>query len=202
MWERWNQTTHIFEKSDNDGASWVSLPLDAAILNEGLVATARLGSGTANSASVLHGDQVWRSTQLPVGSLYWNANVSTNPATLLGYGTWTAYGPGRCVVCLDSGQTEFDTLNETGGAKTHTLTTAELAVHTHVQDAHAHALYTYSTGGVTVVSVQNSGRDATQESVTLGGVQSATAVNQNAGSGSAHNNLQPYIVAYCWQRTA
>ena len=62
----------------------------------------------------------------PVGSIYINASVATNPATLLGFGTWAAFGAGRVMVGLDAGQTEFDTAEETGGAKTHTLTTGEL----------------------------------------------------------------------------
>lgn len=45
---------------------------------------------------------------------------------------------GRVAVGRDSAQTEFDTLGETGGAKTHTLTTAEMPSHTHIQDAHNH----------------------------------------------------------------
>jgi hypothetical protein len=73
----------------------------------------------------------------PVGSIY-VATVSTNPATLLGFGTWSAFGTGRTLVGIDAGQTEFDTVEETGGEKTHVLTIAELASHTHVQNSHNH----------------------------------------------------------------
>jgi hypothetical protein len=66
----------------------------------------------------------------PVGSIYFNAAVATNPATLLGFGTWAAYGGGRVMVGVHSSGT-FDGLNETGGAETHTLTTAEMPAHTH-----------------------------------------------------------------------
>lgn len=73
----------------------------------------------------------------PIGSVY-IAVVSTNPATLLGFGTWEAFAAGRVLVGLDSQQTEFDAAEETGGAKTHTLTSAEMPSHTHTQDAHTH----------------------------------------------------------------
>lgn len=45
---------------------------------------------------------------------------------------------GRVVAGLDSSQTEFDTLGETGGAKTHTLLVSEMPSHTHIQDSHNH----------------------------------------------------------------
>lgn len=45
---------------------------------------------------------------------------------------------GRVPVGLDSGQTEFDAMGETGGAKTHTLTSTEMPSHTHTQNAHTH----------------------------------------------------------------
>jgi hypothetical protein len=53
----------------------------------------------------------------PVGSVYIGV-LATNPATLLGFGTWSAFGAGRVLVGLDSGDTDFDTVEEVGGAKT------------------------------------------------------------------------------------
>ena len=72
-------------------------------------------------------------TIYPVGSIYINAGVATNPGTLLGFGTWTAFGTGRTIVGVDSSDTDFDTVRETGGSKTdsHTLTIAEIPAHTH-----------------------------------------------------------------------
>ena len=61
----------------------------------------------------------------PVGSVF-IAVVSTNPATLLGYGTWASIGAGRVLVGLDSGDADFDVVEETGGAKTATIAQANL----------------------------------------------------------------------------
>jgi ABC-type Co2+ transport system permease subunit len=52
----------------------------------------------------------------PVGSIYTNATNSTNPGTLLGFGTWTAFGAGRVMVGYDSSNALFDTAEETGGS--------------------------------------------------------------------------------------
>lgn len=42
MWLRWNQSTNIFEKSTDDGATWSGILLDAIILTQGVLATARI----------------------------------------------------------------------------------------------------------------------------------------------------------------
>ena len=135
---------------------------------------------------------------MPVGFVV-TLGVSTNPATLYGFGPWAAIA-GRVIVGLDSGQTEFDTLNETGGAKTHALTEAELATHTHVQNAHTHVQTKSGSGGGTTDFSVEATRNTTY-TASASTTQSTTATNQNTGSGTAHNNLQPYIVKYVWQRT-
>ncbi len=117
----------------------------------------------------------------PVGSVL-TFGVSTNPATLLGVGTWTAIA-GKVIVGIDAGQTEFVTLDETGGAKTHTLTVPEIP-------SHSHSYYNPDNTG---------GGDPSP-----GGSGSANKllVTSASGGDGAHNNLQPYIVKYVWQRTA
>lgn len=47
MWQRWNSTSKIFEKSSNDGASWTALGLDAAIITQGTFSDALLSSNVA-----------------------------------------------------------------------------------------------------------------------------------------------------------
>lgn len=122
-----------------------------------------------------------------VGDLYLTTR-SGNPATLLGYGTWAAFGAGRVIVGHDAGQTEFDTVEKTGGAKTHTLTTAEMPSHTHVENSNS-----ATTGGLRGWAA---GDTSTNTSTATDYSTAAT------GGGAAHNNLQPYIVAFVWKRTA
>ena len=70
----------------------------------------------------LTADDVWQKIY-PVGSIYISA-VSTSPATLFG-GTWVEFGKGRTLVGVDTSDTSFNTVEKTGGEKTHTLTSAE-----------------------------------------------------------------------------
>ncbi len=123
----------------------------------------------------------------PVGSIYINASVSTNPATLFGFGTWSAFGAGRTLVGIDSGDTDFDTVEETGGAKTSLLTREHLP---------------YS---VTDEFQNNSGSakiGAVFGSIANGSYGISSAAYSGLPANQPHTNLQPYIVVYFWKRTA
>lgn len=120
---------------------------------------------------------------LPVGAIY-TTTVSTNPSTILGYGTWTAFGAGRTLVGVDTGQTEFDTVEETGGSKTHTLSITEIPAHDHTVNL--------GNTGFGTASLTSSG---TNTNFQTGGIGST-------GGGGSHNNLQPYITVYYFKRTA
>lgn len=188
----------------------------------------------------------------PVGSIYMSVNA-TNPSVLFG-GTWVAWGSGRVPVGVNASETEFATVEKTGGEKKHTLTVAELASHTHTftgssvntgnQSAnHTHSIpalsgtatggnhrhiaifnpvgsgdsfqvdnakrfsnqsgfaYTGYDGGHThsvTTNVSNTGNNSVNHTHTV----TAKGSNSKTGSGTAHNNLQPYITCYMWKRTA
>lgn len=163
------------------------------------------------------GDAGTAATTWPVGSVFL-AVVPTSPAALLGFGTWQQIAGGRMLVGQTSGDTDFDVAEETGGAKTHTLTIPEIPAHTHVQNPHTHIQDPHShseqlQGGTTganagthvMGSAATGGSLRTAGQSTVAAIptnQNATAVNQNAGGGLAHNNMPPYLVVYMWKRTA
>ena len=145
------------------------------------------------------------STLYPVGSVYLNASDSTNPGTLFGFGTWVAFGAGRVPVGIDSGDTDFDTAEETGGAKTHALTEAEMPKHYH-QMRGPNSISAPQNGGVGSGGIYGGGTpdDGAYGYGTwsTGGDASSGSLSTGTGSGDAHNNMPPYIVVYMWKRTA
>lgn len=135
----------------------------------------------------------------PVGSIYINATNATNPGTLLGFGTWAAFGAGRVPVGFDASNVLFDTAEETGGSAD-----AVLVGHTHTatvtDPGHFHGVARgYGASG--------SGGDALLSGTS--GVNSSTATTgisvSNSVTGTstgANDNYQPYITVYMWKRTA
>ena len=161
------------------------------------------GTDGADGAQGIQGLPGDVSAAWPIGAVFISV-VSTSPATLLGFGTWAAFAAGRVLVGRDAGDADFDTAEETGGAKTHILTVAEMPAHTHIQNAHTHNFLPRSSTSGSVSSIVTGTLDT---SSTISGsnqphIQVATATNQNAGGGGAHNNIQPYVVVYFWKRMA
>jgi len=122
----------------------------------------------------------------PVGSIYTNMAVATNPATLLGVGTWVAYAEGRVLVGKQSSGT-FDALDESLGVETVTLSVAQIPSHAHLTGIRTNA----NTG--TLTSANN------QQGHPQGGSEIST---NSIGGGTAHTNLQPSVTVHMWKRTA
>jgi hypothetical protein len=140
----------------------------------------------------------------PVGSIYTNATSSTNPATSLGFGTWTAFGAGRVMVGFNSGNALFDTAEETGGsADAITVSHTHTATSTVTDPGHLHTYQQDTTGGA--FSGQDTAglfsRNTVNTSTATTGITVATT-NASTGSSGTNANYQPYITVYMWKRTA
>ena len=137
----------------------------------------------------------------PVGTLYWSSN-STNPATLFGIGTWTQIKD-KFIYAAGS-----KAVNTAGGAETHTLTINEMPSHNHTANnagAHTHTLSVDVKGNPD--GWADYGRNywnnnwASMNPSTSSAGDHTHSINSAGGSG-AHNNMPPYIVKYCWERTS
>ena len=157
----------------------------------------------------------------PVGSIYWSSN-DTDPAILFG-GTWVRIKDKFLWAMGDS-----DTLNSTGGEKTHTLTIDEMPSHNHIFRGikntvnvsggnHRHGFPNdnlrpltrygeerwtgdgnYKAGSI--YETEYSGNlSMSGEFTPNGNIDNTGGIN---GITQPHNNMPPYIVKYCWERIA
>lgn len=139
----------------------------------------------------------------PVGSIYINATDSTNPGTLLGFGTWSAFGAGRVLVGFNASNTLFDTAEETGGsADAIVVSHTHTATSTVTDPGHTHSPGSISTDNINAGtsnggSVQSPGPIPSATT----GISVATTV-ASSGSSGTNANYQPYITVYMWKRTA
>lgn len=126
------------------------------------------------------GNKIVTTPYYRVGDLFLTT-IATNPSNYLG-GKWELFGPGRCLVCVDTSQTEFNSVKKTGGSK--------------YLQKHKHGLR------VTLNMTQTAGNE---RALVVGG-GNAWSINDtyqmtNVGDGTS-GNLQPYITCYVWIRTA
>lgn len=181
-------------KADSATTISTTLPINKGGTGATDAATARANLGISGGVSALD--------IYPVGSLYWSKK-STNPGTLFG-GTWTQITD---KFILAAGSTY--TVGSTGGAATVTLTTNQIPSHTHSGSANSTGAHTHT--GVPSGSYYNSrgsdedyayAKSNTSGSTGSGGAHSHTVTINATGGGQAHNNMPPYVVYYCWERTA
>ena len=130
----------------------------------------------------------------PVGSIYeWSSSgisgapdLSTVEKVKAHFGgAWEEYGKGRVLVCVDSGQSEFDSVGKTGGETKHALTGEENGQHAHEYAVDTNTTYS-GQPGYDFFKVADSGK----------------AYTKNSGAGQPHNNLQPYITVFRYRRVA
>ena len=129
----------------------------------------------------------------PIGTSYITNNPSFNPNTAWG-GTWVKDCEGQTIVGQKANDSDFGTLDDVVGEKTHTLTTNEMPSHSH---------------GIVVKATWNGAGNTSSEyyNVSTG---SGTDWNNrnwvnyanNEGGGQAHNNIQPSKIKIIWTRTA
>ena len=193
-----NIATAIATKADLASPTFTGTPT----LPTGTIATTQSNGNSSTAIATTAFVQAAIALLYPVGSIYTNASVSTNPATLLGFGTWTAFGAGRVMVGFDSGNALFDTAEETGGsADTITVSHTHTATSTVTDPSHVH---TYS-----VVQTSGGPSGGTSSYTTTASVNTGSAVtgitvattNASTGLSGTNANYQPYITVYMWKRT-
>lgn len=122
----------------------------------------------------------------PVGSIYWSTNI-TSPETLFG-GTWEQIKDTFILAAGDS-----YSAGSTGGEANHTLTIDELPSHRHY----------LKYGNVYIGYLNSNAAQSNNQALYKYNVSREDALyGEDVGGGKAHNNMPPYLVAYCWKRTA
>ena len=168
--------------------------------------------------SVAFSSVLWLANLIfPVGSIRMTVSAADESAFL--GGTWIRWGTGRVPVGVNASDTNFSTVEKTGGASTQALSVVEMPSHNHsfsgsvtvnANGSHAHQAssgsYKVGSGsGSTYYYMTNGGSSSGQTTGSGGSHDHTGSVSGsvgNNGSGAAHNNLQPYITCYFWKRTA
>ena len=117
------------------------------------------------------GQTISRSTYADLFNVIGTIYGAGNGSTTFNIPNWC----GKTPVGLDTTQTEFNTLGKIGGEKTHTLTVAELAKHSHMVQSDY-----YNNSGNSKVIANAWGVAENEHSTTT------------TGENQPHNNLQPY----------
>lgn len=204
-----NIATAVATKADLTSPTFTGTPT----LPTGTIGVTQSSSDSSTKLATTAFVQAALAAMYPVGSIYTNANVSTNPVSLLGFGTWEEFGTGRVLVGVDTGNAAFDTVRETGGsadaitvAHTHTFSATSGAMSTNA--SHVHNIQ-HSTNGnwgsLNYGSYNNANAlqaNATTDSTNIDHTHSVSGTTASTGSSATNANLPPYITVYMWRRIA
>lgn len=148
--------------------------------------TTKVNNNTSQITSLHSMLAVYWKTLYPVGSIYISTNSAFNPNTSWG-GTWVKTADGRCLI----GANSTYPLGSTGGEASHTLTVEEMPSHRH----YSSRVNWYNTSQKNGISVNMT----EQSNLKVDGPDNYTSY---VGGSKAHNNMQPYLAVYIWERTA
>ena len=189
-----NIATAIATKADLASPTFTGTPT----LPSGTIATTQSSTDSSTKIATTAFVQSVAQVLFPVGAIY-TATVSTNPATLLGFGTWTAFGAGRTIIGNGGGFTAGSTGDSADAIVVSHSHTATSTV-TDSGHSHTYSVPTGSGGSGNIASGGSTlGNPSTSTATT--GISVATSISTTGSSGT-NANLPPYIVVYMWQRTA
>jgi hypothetical protein len=193
-----NIATAIATKADLASPTFTGTPT----LPTGTIATTQSNGNSSTAIATTAFVQAAIALLYPVGSIYTNASVSTNPATLLGFGTWTAFGAGRVPVGFDAGNALFDTAEETGGsADAITVSHTHTATSTVTDAGHTHGGGSVALGAGSSITTPGGGTTSPNALPTATTGITVATTNASTGSSGTNANYQPYITVYMWKRT-
>ena len=147
--------------------------------------TIKCAAGSDPDDVVRHADIVGILTSAyPIGSIYLSV-LSTNPNTLLGFGTWVRIAEGQFLVGFKTGDADFDPVENTGGSKTHT-----------------HDVDVANTTSGNPSAVETVDNDLALSTVSVASSTHTHDVDPSSISSGNNSDLPPFYVVYIWKRTA
>ena len=154
--------------------------------------TSKIDNNTSQITSLNSMLSVYWKTLYPIGSIYISTNSKFNPNTTWG-GTWKKTADGRCLI----GANDTYPLGSTGGEATHTLSVNEIPSHDH--NLSDWAMSWKLTGDSGEVNINT---PVTSNAWTDNHGYFKSQTSKATGGGQPHNNMQPYLAVYIWERTA
>jgi hypothetical protein len=194
--------------------------VDASVASGAAIDAAKIANGNVSNTEfqALDGVSSAIQTQLdakttlaavyPVGSIYINASDATNPSSLLGFGTWEAFGEGKVPVGKASSGT-FGTVGATPGAETDSITLTDTNLPPHAHGAPNKDCVSYSSGqGLTTDSFtintycDTNGNSTTRAPLTTDEIFNSSGTDLGSATAFTVDVVQPSVVVYMWRRTA